>query len=162
MSRRAGALTAVVLLAFASGPGFAAGQSGTSQPAGLSSPGAIAAGADSRSTPTSSLPDPLARRAAPLSQVVMIIVLVLVAVGVLWLGRRHAEEEWREEAEASPRLRLVERRPDRRHRRAPDFYEDLRRREARLDELQGEEREGRRRKIVEIRPIDGGGAGRPG
>lgn len=144
MSRRGLWLTAVVILAFAGGLD-------------------LAAGADSRSTPTSPLPDPLARRAAPLSQVVTIVVLVLVAVGALWLGRRRSQEEWDEKLKAAPpHLRLVHRWADRKHRRAPDFYEELRRREAHLDELQGEEREGRRRKIVEIRPGDGGNAGRTG
>lgn len=96
------------------------------------------------------LPDPLARRSQSASSLIFVLVLCGVAAGVLWLGRRRAMEPGEEEIPQPPGPHLIFERDAKGRKRSPDFYDDLRQRETKLESLEGRGPERRPRKVIEL------------
>lgn len=99
---------------------------------------------------TTALPDPLARRSTPARSLFFVVFLFAVAMAVLWLGRRRALEPEEEIPHETHGPRLIFDRDSGERRRSPEFYEDLRRRETRLESLEEKGPERRPRKIIEL------------
>ena len=96
------------------------------------------------------IPDPLARGSMSVSTLVFVAFLLVIALGVLWLGRRREmEPEVRLEPEPEGPHLIFERESAGRP-RAPEFYEDLRRRETTLEGLESRGPDGQRRKVIEL------------
>ncbi len=96
------------------------------------------------------LPDPLARRSTPTRSLAFVAFLLVVSVGVFWLGRRRALEPEEEIQEDPQGPRLIFARELRSRRRSPEFYEELRRRENKLESLESKGPERQRRKVIEL------------
>ena len=96
------------------------------------------------------LPDPLAQRATPTRSLLLVVFLLAVSAGVLWLGRRRAQEPLEEIQEEPLGPRLMVTGQSRGRKRPPEFYEDLRRRETRLESLEVKGPERQRRKVIEL------------
>ena len=132
---------AVTGLAFAVGFGLAYGLFKASRP--VSSPTELGVS-------TAALPDPLARRSQPSSSLVLVVLLCGIAAGALWLGRRRAMEPEEEEIPQAQGPHLIFERDAKGRKRSPDFYEDLRQRETKLESLEGRGPERRPRKVIEL------------
>ena len=96
------------------------------------------------------LPDPLARTSRPASSLLLVVLLFAIAAGVLWLGRRRALGPEEEEVPQVRGPHLIFERDAKGRKRSPDFYEDLRQRETRLESLEGQGPERRPRKVIEL------------
>lgn len=100
-----------------------------------------------------SLPDPFSRRSSPRISVFVVAILVAIGVGALWLGRRRMEplDEIPHKPEG-PHVVMPRKRRDRR--RFPRFYEDLRRRETALENLEERGSDRPRLKVIELPAAD--------
>jgi hypothetical protein len=103
-----------------------------------------------RTATRAELPDPLAPRSTPTRSLVLVAFLLAVSVGVLWLGRRRAREPLEEIQEEPLGPRLIVTGHSQGRNRSPEFYEDLRRRETKLESLEVKGPERQRRKVIEL------------
>lgn len=142
--------SAVTLLAFAVGLGFTYILFEVLMPRSGEAVAGGTVGPDEPSTLGAAVPDPLGRGSMPVSTFVFLAVLIVIAIGVLWLGRRReTEPEMRVEPEPEGPHLIFEREPAGR-RRAPRFYEDLRRRETTLEGMESRGPDGQRREVIEL------------